>query len=207
LLIGAGGWSRSVNVRCAGCGRPCLGAHHMDPNTSWWGPILINEEPGPAGRLSIGRIVPSAAVMFTPGSSEDIEHGAEPVNCSTNVVVKYPPLVEVVRALCGSSRNSAPSHPSRFAGAGGASAGARSVTDRTPAGFHGSAAVEVGAGDAGVLVLAIAVEDGVRLADVADGDTEGGNGAEVAHPAADISSTTPTSTISFGCILLISRSV
>ena len=51
---------------------------------------------------SIGTIVPSAAVMFIAKRPAFIEHSAEPVTCTTKVVVMKPPLVEVVWALLGS---------------------------------------------------------------------------------------------------------
>jgi hypothetical protein len=75
----------------------------MDPNTSWWGPIRNGGWYGPAGMESIGKVVPSAAVMVTPKKPGFVEHGADPLYCTTNVVVEFPPLGEVVRGLRGSS--------------------------------------------------------------------------------------------------------
>jgi len=191
-----------------GCGRPGLTAHWTDPNTSWWGPILNGGWPGPAGMVSIGRIVPSAAVIVTPSNPGFVEHGAEPVNCTTNVVVKKPPLVEVVRALLGRSRNS-PMHPLRLAGAGGgAAAGARSATDRIPAGFHGTVtAVNVVAGRVTLVPLAVRIDDVVLVTGGADVLTAEGSGAGAAHPAAVISSNTPTSATKFARTLITSRNV
>lgn len=190
-----------------GCGRPNLTAHSTDPNTSWWGPILNGGWPGPAGMVSIGRIVPSAAVIVTPNNPGFVEHGAEPVNCTTNVVVNKPPLFEVVRALLGSSRNS-PMHSLRLAGAGGgAAAGARSAPNRTPAGFHGTVTAVNVAGGVTLMLLAVRIDDVVAVAGGADVLTAEGSGAGAAHPAAVISSNTPTSATKFARILLTSRSV
>jgi len=182
--------------------------HRTDPNTNWWGPILNGKWPGPAGMVSMGTIVPSAAVMFTPKSPAFDQHGAEPVNCTTNSVVRNPPLVEVVRALLGNSVNSLPPHCGRLAGAGcSAAAGTRSTTDRTPAGFHGTGtAVEV-AGGATLVLLANRVDDGVPVAVGTDVLIAEGSGAGAAHPAAVISSNTPTSATKFARILITSRSV
>lgn len=179
--------------------------HRTDPNTNWWGPILNGKWPGPAGMVSMGTIVPSAAVMFTPNNPAFDQHGAEPVNCTTNSVVRNPPLVEVVRALLGNSVNSLPPHCGRLAGAGSsAAAGTRSTTDRTPAGFHGTGtAVEV-AGGATLVLLANRVDDGVSVAVGTDVLIAEGSVAGAAHAAPVMSSIEPTRATMLARMLLTS---
>lgn len=151
----------------------------------------------------MGTIVPSPAVMFTPKNAGFAEHGAEPVNCSTKVVVMKPPLVEVVRALLGGNLNSLlPPHCGRLAGAyGGAAAGPRSATDRTPVGFHGTSTVVEVASGVTLVLLPDLVVDGVLVAGGADVLPAEGCGAGAAHAAAVISSSTPTSATTFRMLL------
>ncbi len=157
---------------------------------------------------SMGRIVPSAAVIVIAKKAGFIEHDVVPVNCTTKVVSPPRLVVDAVRALVSSGRNLAPSHPGTFvrAGVDGAGGGALASV-LTPAAFHGTVAVaQVGASDAPVLLTAIPV-GGILLAACTDRVPDDGDGAEVAHPVTDSSNDTPISATNFGLILITSRSV
>jgi len=158
---------------------------------------------------SMGRIVPSAAVIVMPKKAGFIKHDVVPVNCITKVVSPARLVVGAVWALVSSGRNLAPSHPGTFVGAGVDRAGGGALaTVLTPAAFHGTiTGAQVGASDAPVLLTAIAVAGGVLLAEGTDRVPDDGDGAEVAHPVTDSSNNTPISATNFGRILITSRSV
>ncbi len=161
---------------------------------------------------SMGRIVPSAAIIVMPKKAVFIEHDVVPVNCTTKVVNPPRLVVGAVRALVSSGRNSTPSHTGTFVGAGvDCGGGGRPLAPvLTPASFHGTGTgtgAEVGASAAPVPLTANPVEGAVLPAEGTDRVPVDGDGAEVAHPVTDSNNITPISGTNFGRILITSRSV